>query len=120
MLNYEGLILPPFMSDMEEYMRCLDVIAETNHIEALSLCQSDASLERDGETRILDSTLNAETFKKSLIIEDPDENITTEIIDVNKSQVTVAETTIEPSTTKFSTRPPSTDKLIPINDDNQP
>jgi len=26
-------MLPPFMYDMEEYMRCLDVIAETNHIE---------------------------------------------------------------------------------------
>lgn len=68
MLNYEGLILPPFMNDMDEYMRCLDVIAETNHIEALSPCQSDESLERDGETRILDSTMNADTFKRSLII----------------------------------------------------
>lgn len=31
-LNYEGQLLPPFMADMDEYMRCLDVIAETNHI----------------------------------------------------------------------------------------
>lgn len=23
-LNYEGQLLPPFMEDMEEYMRCLD------------------------------------------------------------------------------------------------
>jgi hypothetical protein len=34
-LNYEGQLLPPFMADMEEYLRCLDVIAETNHIEEL-------------------------------------------------------------------------------------
>ena len=33
MLNYEGQLLPPFMYDMEEYMACLDVIAECNHIE---------------------------------------------------------------------------------------
>jgi len=32
-LNYEGQLLPPFMSDMEEYMNCLDIIAECNHIE---------------------------------------------------------------------------------------
>ena len=23
-LNYEGQLLPPFMADMQEYMRCLD------------------------------------------------------------------------------------------------
>lgn len=32
-LNYEGQLLPPFMEDMDEYMRCLDVIALTNHID---------------------------------------------------------------------------------------
>ena len=32
-LNYEGQLLPPFMADMDEYMRCLDVIAQTNHID---------------------------------------------------------------------------------------
>lgn len=31
-LNYEGQLLPPFMEDMDEYHRCLDVIADTNHI----------------------------------------------------------------------------------------
>jgi len=37
-LNYEELILPSFMDDMDEYMRCLDLIAETNHIESLTPC----------------------------------------------------------------------------------
>ena len=32
-LNYENQLLPPFMEDMEDYMRCLDEIAVTNHIE---------------------------------------------------------------------------------------
>lgn len=32
-LNYEGQLLPSFMDDMEEYMRCLDEIAKTNHID---------------------------------------------------------------------------------------
>jgi len=32
-LNYDYQLLPKFMDDMDEYMRCLDVIAETNHIE---------------------------------------------------------------------------------------
>jgi len=32
-LNYDGQLLPKFMDDMDEYMRCLDIIAETNHIE---------------------------------------------------------------------------------------
>lgn len=31
-LNYEGQLLPTFMEDMDEYRRCLDVIAETNHV----------------------------------------------------------------------------------------
>ena len=35
MLNYEGIILPAFMHDMDEYMRCLDTIAATNHIETI-------------------------------------------------------------------------------------
>ena len=34
-LNYEGQLLPPFMNDMDEYMHCLDVIAECNHIETI-------------------------------------------------------------------------------------
>lgn len=34
MLNYEGQILPPFMEDMDEYMRCLDEIGKCNHILA--------------------------------------------------------------------------------------
>jgi len=33
MLNYEGQLLPPFMAEMDEYMRCLDEIAKTNHID---------------------------------------------------------------------------------------
>lgn len=32
-INYENQMLPEFMEDMEEYQRCLDVIAETNFIE---------------------------------------------------------------------------------------
>ena len=32
-LNYSGQLLPKFMDDMGEYMRCLDIIAETNHIQ---------------------------------------------------------------------------------------
>lgn len=73
-LNYEGLKLPLFMHDMDEYMRCLDVIAETNHIETMQPEEApDLLSERDGETKILDSTINAETFKKSLIIEDAEE-----------------------------------------------
>ena len=100
------------MEDMDEYMRCLDVIAETNHIEAVEPCLTDdGSLERDGETRILDSTINAETFKKSLIIEDPDDNVITEVIDVNRNQ---------PSSTNYSTRPPSTDKLLITEEDHAP
>ena len=95
MLNYDGLVLPSFMNDMDEYMRCLDLIAETNHIEALSPCPSENSLERDGETRILDTTMNAETFKRSLVIEDADDNVTTEVIDVNKSQVVQAPQHVE-------------------------
>jgi hypothetical protein len=31
-INFENQLLPKFMDDMEEYMRCLDVIAECNHI----------------------------------------------------------------------------------------
>lgn len=31
-LNYEGQLLPTFMEDMDEYRRCLDIIAETNHV----------------------------------------------------------------------------------------
>jgi hypothetical protein len=33
MLVYEGQLLPRFMEDMDENMRCLDQIAITNHIE---------------------------------------------------------------------------------------
>lgn len=33
-INYEGVQYPPFMEDMDEYLRCLDVIGLTNHIEA--------------------------------------------------------------------------------------
>lgn len=74
MLNYEGLKLPLFMHDMDEYMRCLDVIAETNHIETTEPEEAPGpGSERDGETKILDSTIDAETFKKSLIIEDAEE-----------------------------------------------
>jgi len=61
------------MHDMDEYMRCLDVIAETNHIETIEPAAPYPLSERDGETKILDSTINAETFKKSLIIEDTEE-----------------------------------------------
>ena len=32
-LNYEGLLLPPFLNDMDQYMQCLDIIAATNHIK---------------------------------------------------------------------------------------
>lgn len=35
-LNYENLILPKFMENMEEYMQCLEIIAKTNHIEECS------------------------------------------------------------------------------------
>ena len=35
MLNYEGIMLPAFMHDMDEYMRCLDTIAATNHIQTI-------------------------------------------------------------------------------------
>jgi len=31
-LTFENQLLPKFMDDMDEYLRCLDVIAETNHI----------------------------------------------------------------------------------------
>lgn len=31
-INFDNQLLPKFMDDMEEYMRCLDVIAECNHI----------------------------------------------------------------------------------------
>jgi len=31
-LNKEGIVVPPCMVDMAEYMRALDIIAETNHI----------------------------------------------------------------------------------------
>ena len=34
-LNYEGQILPPFMQEMDEYLRCLDEIGKCNHILAL-------------------------------------------------------------------------------------
>jgi len=34
-LNFEGMLLPPFMEDMEEYHRCLDEIAKWNHIESI-------------------------------------------------------------------------------------
>ena len=36
-LNYENQLLPPFMEDMEEYQRCLDVIADCNHIVTMDL-----------------------------------------------------------------------------------
>ena len=32
LLNYEDQLLPPFMEDMDEYMKCLDEIAKVNHI----------------------------------------------------------------------------------------
>jgi len=35
LLVYEDQLLPPFMEDMEEYKRCLDVIGKCNHIIAL-------------------------------------------------------------------------------------
>jgi len=39
-LKYEGQLLPPFMEDMDEYLRCLDVIAATNHIETEETMES--------------------------------------------------------------------------------
>ena len=61
------------MDDMGEYMRCLDVIAETNHIETIESEEAPELLsERDGEIKILDSTINSETFKKAIFIEDAD------------------------------------------------
>jgi len=33
-INFDGALYPFFMDDMHEYRRCLDVIGETNHIEA--------------------------------------------------------------------------------------
>ena len=114
MLNYEGLKLPKFMHDMDEYMRCLDVIAETNHIDALECPElTHASSEKDGETKILGSTINADTFKKSLIIEDSDEvNDLTGGKEERKEELigemaaTGAEVTLEPSS-NFSSRMPS-------------
>lgn len=32
-LNKEEILLPPFMENMEDYMKALDVIADANHIE---------------------------------------------------------------------------------------
>jgi hypothetical protein len=40
-LNYNNQLLPTFLEDIDEYMRCLDVIAETNHIE---LCDPEENI----------------------------------------------------------------------------
>ena len=32
-IKKENILLPTFMQDMDEYMRVLDIIARTNHIE---------------------------------------------------------------------------------------
>ena len=40
-LNYENQLLPPFMIEMEEYMRCLDIIADTNHIVEVVLDEAE-------------------------------------------------------------------------------
>lgn len=42
-LNYEGQILPPFMQEMDEYLRCLDEIGKCNHILALDELSDRAS-----------------------------------------------------------------------------
>ena len=34
-LKKEQLVIPKFMENMDEYMRALDIIAETNHIDDL-------------------------------------------------------------------------------------
>lgn len=34
-LKKEGIKIPPFMQDMDEYMRALDIIARVNHIDEL-------------------------------------------------------------------------------------
>ena len=36
-LKKEGIKIPPFMQDMDEYMRALDIIARVNHIDELDL-----------------------------------------------------------------------------------
>jgi hypothetical protein len=41
MLNFEGILLPHFMEDMDEYLRCLDVIATTNHIDEFEFSFED-------------------------------------------------------------------------------
>lgn len=45
----DNLILPPFYSDMEDYMRCLDVIAETNHIALCDPADNIQLPQREGE-----------------------------------------------------------------------
>lgn len=41
LLNYEGQILPPFMENMEDYLECLNEIAECNHIEDIEIIDED-------------------------------------------------------------------------------
>lgn len=115
MLNYEGLKLPSFMHDMDEYLRCLDVIAETNHIEAIYPEQlQESTSEKDGETKILDSTINAETFKNSISIEDVEDlcECDERVLEENDKPLNEADTTIEPST-NLSSRVASVERSIP-------
>ena len=35
LLNFDGILLPPFMSDMNEYVNCLEEIAKCNHISLI-------------------------------------------------------------------------------------
>jgi hypothetical protein len=35
LLNFEGILLPPFMEDMVEYLNSLEEIAKCNHIESI-------------------------------------------------------------------------------------
>lgn len=35
LLNFEGILLPPFMEDMVEYLNSLEKIAKCNHIESI-------------------------------------------------------------------------------------
>lgn len=46
-INFEGVQYPPFMEDMQEYLRCLEIIGQVNHIEADD--NDDVSLNRFDE-----------------------------------------------------------------------
>ena len=40
-INFDGVQYPPFMEDMQEYLRCLEVIGQCNHIEADPVEEND-------------------------------------------------------------------------------